>query len=156
MPTHRGYDLTMLAAIIGIALAGGDWTPTPDEQKLVQALSSHDGPPSCDDLDAMVDDPVASLERVVEHVTMPPWAGMSAARCLIVNHPQSAEPTISQWMDDPEKLGLAKLVLLSVDQLPEPMALDVARVALRGPHAVEARKRLPKSTRPAVRALVTP
>lgn len=146
----------MFFALASLALAEppADWTPSAAEQKLLLALSSRDGAPACDVLDEMVADPVGSYEAIVEHVSLPPWAPMQAARCLVENHAEAAGPTLLSWVEAPEKRGLAKLVLMGVDHLPVPLAVDLSTRSLRGPHATIARQRLVLSEHAEVRALV--
>ena len=153
----RSYDGAMLLSLLGLAFAdpSAAWTPSAAEEKLLLALSARDGAPPCDTLDALVDDPVGSYESIVEHVSLPPWAPMQAARCLVENHAEAAAPTLRSWVELPEKAGLARLVLMGVDRLPEAQAVELGSRALLGPYATVARQRLPLSERAAVRALVS-
>jgi hypothetical protein len=139
----------MLIALLTTALA---WTPTPEESKLLAAVSARDGAPACDVLDATVSDPVATYEAIVEHVEMPPWAPMQAARCLIQNHSEASRGTLESWLGEKDKAGLAKLVVLHVKHLPESLAVDLTRKAMAGPHQHMSRDRLADDVRPAVQA----
>jgi hypothetical protein len=133
-------------------LTASAWTPTPDEQKLVAALSSRDGAPPCALLADLVDDPVTAHQRVVEHVAMPPWAPMGAARCLIEDHAAEVEPLLVSWLEGDDTRGLARLVVLSLPELEQDLAVRLGKVAMRGPHAAILGRRIRADVRPAVQA----
>lgn len=132
------------------------WTPTPQEKALVDALSARDGAPPCETLELDLDDPVAAYEAVVDNVSMPPWVPMQAARCLVDRHAEKASGTLEGWLVHPDKKGLAKLVVLRMDKLQQPVATKLARKLVVGPHNLSLSPRLEDSVHPEVRALVTP
>ena len=141
-------------AIAGTATPAEDaWTPSAEETAVYQALSMRDAGPPCEEIEALAKDPVATLISVTEHATMPPWVGVRATRCLTTRHAEEAKSTLAAWMADPEKRGLAFLIADGLGDAPEPVALDLARAGLAGPHAASLQKRLAKSTWPSVAAL---
>ncbi len=148
---------TLAVGMASPTAQAADWTPTAEESALLLALSSRDAPASCEVLEATVAAPVASLSAIVTHVTMPPWAGMRAADCLIKRHGAEVAADLDRWVTRPELKGLGTLVLSQIDVLPADVALAVARRAVSaGPDPVDARRRLGQSTRPEIRALATP
>ncbi len=132
------------------AVAG---TPSASQEAMYRALSARDPAPSCAEVEALSETPVADLVYVVEHATQPPWAGMRAASCLVERHAEEARDEILAWVGDAGKRGLAILVFDKVDALPEGLALEVARSGLAGPLAEDARTRLARAERAEVRAL---
>lgn len=140
--------------MIWLTTAALAWTPTAGEQQLVEALSSRDGAPPCALLAPLVEDPVVSYQRIVDNVAMPPWVPMTAAQCLLEDHSEQAEPIFRTWLADDTLRGLAKLVVLNVATLPEPLAVRLCSEAVKGPHASMARKRLVTDPREKVRAAV--
>lgn len=140
----------------GSAPAEASWTPSPEEQAVYKALSLKDGGPTCEEVEALASDPVASLSAVAEHATMPPWVGMRAAHCLSTRHAEAAEPTLARWLVDPQLRGMALLLADDLSVMPEPVALRLATAGLAGPHAEDLRKRLDRSEVPALKALASP
>ena len=102
---------------------------------MVQALSARDRGPTCVDVEAMATSPVDALLHIVTHVPMPPQAPMRAATCLVDRHPDAVRDELLTWVKQEETKGLGRLVLQRLDTLPEPIAVDVARVAVTGPLA---------------------
>ncbi len=119
---------------------------------MVRAMSARDRGPTCVEVEAMADDPVAALLHIVEHVPLPPQAPMRAATCLVDRHADAIQDELLAWVKQGETKGLGKLVLQRLDTLPEPIAVDVARVAVTGPLADEAVEAARASARAAVRA----
>lgn len=122
---------------------------------LLRALSARHAAP-CDRVTATSSTPVADLLAVVAQVTVPPWAPMRAADCLIRAH--AAEPEVSaalrQWVADPELKGLGRLVVVHLDELDEPLALDLAARAWEAGHDRDyVARHLADSPRPAIRAV---
>lgn len=126
------------------------WTPSAEEEAVYRALSMRDQGPSCEDLDAMAKDPVAVLINITEHATMPPWVGVRATQCLVSRHAEDAKATLSAWIVDPNKRGLAFVISDNTAGMPEPVALELARAGLSGPHAADLKRRLAKSSWPSV------
>jgi hypothetical protein len=119
---------------------------------MVQALSSKDRGPTCLEVEALAEAPVEALLHIVEHVPLPPQAPMRAATCLVDRHADAVQDELLTWVKQEETKGLGKLVLQRLDTLPEPIAVDVARVAVTGPLADDAVEAARASTREAVRA----
>jgi hypothetical protein len=120
-----------------------------------RALSSRD-PVSCATVEALTPTPAATLLQVVDTATMPPWAPMKAADCLVRNHPADVRERMALWVTDPELAGLGRLVLGQLDAMPLEISVEVARKALVGSDPALARQRALASTRPEIRAAVTP
>ena len=145
--------LLTLIALSPLALAD-DWTPSAEEEAVYRALSVRDPVPSCEEVESLATDPVATLLVVVERASMPPWAGMRAAECLTSRHSEAIAEEIKAWVAQEETRGLAYLALNNLDDMPEALALEVASVALAGPLADSAATRIERSEVPSVKALV--
>jgi hypothetical protein len=131
--------------------------PAPEGlEALVRALSARDAGPSCADAEALVPDPVAALSHVVAHVPMPPQAPMRAATCLVDRHPEAVADDLVRWVRDDTLKGLGRLALQSLDTLPEPIAVKVARAAVTGPLSEEALVAVRAAKSDAVRAAAPP
>lgn len=120
---------------------------------LIQALSARHGIESCEALEVYSASLEADLRRVVEEVSLPPWAPMNAAICLIEEHPMSAQSLLRSWVQSPDQRGLARLVFRRIQTLPEEVAIDVMQHALDGPHRDEALVATQTDTRTRVRSL---
>lgn len=136
--------------------AAAAWTPSAEEQAVYRALSLKDGGPSCEEVEALAADPVATLASVAEHAEMPPWVGMRAAHCLTTRHAEAAQDRFVAWVANPNLRGMALLLADDLTAMPEPVALRVATAGLAGPHSADLRKRLDRSEVPALKALVSP
>jgi len=120
---------------------------------LVQALSARHGVEDCKRLEAHSETLEADLNRVVREVTLPPWAPMNAAICLIEEHHASSKDALLGWVQDPQQTGLARLVFRRVNRLPDATAIDLMQHALNGPHREEALVAAQADTRASIRAL---
>lgn len=145
--------LLLTAALLAGSPAEADG-PSHTQLALYQALSIRDPAPSCADLAAMSEDPVGDLAWLVEHADQPAWAGMRAATCLLTDHLEASGPVVDGWMSGDQTRGLVILVGNNLDQLPVERALDLAAKGLAGPHAAHLERRLSRSERPELRALV--
>ncbi len=146
--------LTTLAAPAVATAAPGDWVPTEQESALLQALSLRDGSPSCGEMEAGLPNATASLTAVVAHVSMPPWAPMRAAECLVAGHAVEVRADVVRWVTDPGLKGLGILALSRLDAMPADVAIEVASAAIeRGPDPAGARVRVAKAANPAVSGL---
>ena len=129
---------------------------SPTQDALVQALSVREPAITCTALAALTPTPAADLTWVVSHVTAPPWAGMKAAECLVQEYAQAARPTLEAWVTDTRLKGLGWVVLKNLDNMPRPIALDLARMAVeKGPDPEGARRRIRRSVVPEIKALGT-
>lgn len=126
---------------------------TRDEQSVHRALSVRDPAPDCAEVLAGVEAPVPVLVRIAEEAEAPPWAPLRAAGCLVRLYGEAAEGHLRDWVVDPAREGLAHLVLSQIDLLPEPVAVEVVRDALTGPHRAAAEEAAAASERPDVQAL---
>ena len=80
---------------------------------------------------------------------------MRAAACLARRHPESVRTQLVRWVSSEETAGLGIQTLGLLDELPEDIAVEVARAALAdGPAALRARERLQRVELPAVAALL--
>lgn len=120
-----------------------------------RALSARHAAP-CAQVTASSANPVSDLMAVVEHASLPPWAPMRAADCLVRHHasqPQVAR-AMREWVADPDRLGLSRLVVTRLDELDPPQSLDLARRAWNARHDRPwVARRLERSARPEVRAV---
>ncbi|MCB9689455.1 MAG: hypothetical protein H6735_30740 [Alphaproteobacteria bacterium] len=123
------------------------------EEQMLVALSARDGSPTCEALAALVEDPVASLTKIVANVQMPPSAPMRAARCLVQDHADVAGDTIEGWMRADDTEGLARLVMGEIEHLPPELATRFAKAGLEGPHQAIVRPEVEASEMAEVRAL---
>ena len=116
----------MLWFLLGIALASPDLA-----SDMTTRLSVRHDPPACETLAALgPDDAVReALVEVAETVRLPPWAPMRAAACLVERADQDPEAlaVARRWVVDPERPGLALVVLGGLDPLPPEEALALAR-----------------------------
>ena len=147
------FALALAAPVAADEMA---WSPSADDEAVYQALSIRDPAPSCEEVEALVPQPVAALRNVVSHAQMPPWAPMRAAHCLISRHGSEVESDLLSWVGQEETLGLGLLVVDEVELLPEELGLRVAKAALAGPLQAKARERLAGCGSSALRALVRP
>ena len=141
-----------------VAREGGPEEPAPAASApagvdaMLQALSARDRGPSCAEVEGLSPAPVEALLHIVEEVPLPPQAPMRAAACLVDRHPEEVREQLLAWVKREGTEGLGRLVLQRLDTLPEPIAVDVARVAVTGPLASEAVEAARSSKREAVRA----
>jgi hypothetical protein len=142
----------MPAAILlpSLAFAGPEQV-----DEVVVALSSRH-PLPCPDIEALTPTPADTLLHVVDTITLPPWAPMHAAECLLRGHAVAVRPAIETWVVDPDKQGLGRMVLNRLDVLPTEVSVPVARRALEGPQSELAAQRVAASVVPEVRALSAP
>ncbi len=87
-------------------------------------------PVPCGELLAHSETPVETLLHVVDHTSMPPWAPMRAAECLMEVHPTEIESRLLRWVTTPELKGLGRLTLGQLDRMPVEVATRVATEAL--------------------------
>lgn len=120
---------------------------------VVQALSMRD-PVTCEQVEALTPTPTETLLAVVDTVTMPPWAPMQAADCLVKGHAVEIRDRLDAWVTAPELKGLGRLVLNGLDRMPVEVAVPVARKALlEGPEPEVARARILAARTPEVKAI---
>ena len=124
--------------------------PTPAQNALFDALKlRHEGPP-CSDLEKLSDSVADDLVWLVENAKHPPWVGIRAAQCVIREHTDAKADVIDLWVSESKHRGLSLLTIGLLDELPEPAAMRFATLALDGPFADEARKRLVDSVHTSV------
>jgi hypothetical protein len=140
---------------VGLLIPSLAFAAPENVDEVVRALSARH-PASCEEIESLTPTPADTLLHVVDTVTMPPWAPMQAADCLLRGHATTVRPAIEAWVTDPARKGLGRLALSELDVLPSEVAVPVARAALAGPQADLARERIAVSVHPAVRALGAP
>ena len=154
---HLALSATLLVAAPALAqdrALPSAFTPTAEQDAVYRALSARHESLSCDQLDAMSSDPLGTYLFLIEHAEQPAWVGMRAARCVMVNHAEAAQPTLEQWVTSPETRGLAILAMGQLDAMPLPVAQAVATRALtHGPDPEGMRKRIARATTPEIAAL---
>ncbi len=124
--------------------------------EVLRALSNRH-PLPCADIEALSPTPVDTLLHVVDEVTMPPWAPMRAAECLVAGHALEVRAHLQRWVVAPELKGLGRLVLGELDRLPVEVAVEVARKAVtEGPEPELAKEKAAACALPEVRAVVEP
>ena len=134
--------LLLSLLILPATVHADDWTPTAEQTAVYKALSIRDPAPSCEEVEALTSEPVATLRVVVEHAELPPWAPMRAAHCLVTGHPTEAETDMLAWVGGEQTRGLALLVFGSLEVLPTEVVRRVATAALAGPHRADVEERL--------------
>lgn len=119
-----------------------------------RALSVRHPEPLCAEIESMTPTPVATLLRMVDEASQPPWVPMRAAGCLLLRHPLDIRERLDAWVTDPHLQGLGILVVSRLDALPIEIAREVARKALsEGPDPEGTRERLRRLQTPELRAL---
>jgi hypothetical protein len=153
MPTTGPID-PMAGLESGLPTAGAADGPSETQAALLRALSSRDAAPACADLDAQTTDPVADYRWIVEHVTMPPTAGIRAAECLVVGHAPAAADLLRRWVSEPQLKGFGWVALRHLDRVEPTLARELATLALTaGPDPAGAAKRIRKLESAELRAL---
>jgi hypothetical protein len=123
---------------------------------VTRALSSRDAV-SCEAVEALAPDAVSALRTVVAEVTMPPYAPMRAADCLIRRHAAEVQPDLERWVMEPGLKGLGRLVLGALDAMPAQVAVPVVRKALaEGSEPELAARKAAAAVSPEIRALAVP
>ncbi len=145
---------TLTAMLLGTT-ALAEPAPTPAQSAIYEALRLRHDPPSCTALAGLADDPVADLSWIVDNAIQPPWVGLRAAQCLLVEHPVASQSQFEGWLSTEGHRGLAIMVTQRIDEIPLPVATTLAMVALAGPEEATVRPRLLDCNTPEVRALAT-
>jgi hypothetical protein len=127
---------------------------------LTTTLSSHDFA-SCASLGEPTSALYDGLVSATAVNTQPSTVPIRAASCLLELFGSRAElaTVIGPWMSDPERQGLALVVIGKIDELPSPLAVTLATSALQNPDAralSRFKSRLSASVRPEILAVVGP
>ena len=149
--------LALLLSVTAVAAPPAD-LPTPSQVAVHRVLSARHFS-GCAPASAASETPVQDLIAVAETSTMPPWAALRAARCLVVDHAAEARPDLERWVTSAEQRGLGIVVLSALDEAPLEVAIPVAQAALTGPDPADVRRRLLSLQAPELRELggeVTP
>lgn len=146
------------AAAAAEEAAAARWVPSSGQIGAIQVLSARDGDVDCGAFGALE---MGELVEIVEEVAQPPWVGVRGAACLVALYGAEAEEggaveaVLLRWVSEGEWLGLGYLVLNLLDELPEGVAMRVARAAVTvGPDPEGARERVLKAGSGAVRGVV--
>jgi hypothetical protein len=129
-------------------------TPSPSQTALYNAMKMRESTPDCDQLDRYSKTVADDLLWLMDNANQPPWVGIRAAQCILTHHAKAKADVIDTWVTDPKRRGLAIMVFGMLDVLPEETSVRVAKKALAGPLAADAKVRIKKSEKPAIRALV--
>ena len=141
-------------AVVETVAASAAPQPSDSQIRLYDALKVRDGVPPCDALVSLSASLASDLVWLAENVQQPAYVGVRAAACVVSAHPEAAADALRRWVVQPETRGFGYVVLDSLDNMPEPLALALGALALTdGPDPDGARQRIAQSTRPAVRAL---
>jgi hypothetical protein len=130
--------------------------PVDELTAVVRALSARDAAPACDEVEALVSDPVATLSEVVQTVEMPPYAPMRAATCLVDGHAEEVADLLVGWVTAEAQRGLGLLVVQRLDDLPLGVAVRIAERGRGGPVDPELTEALRASERPELQELAAP
>ncbi len=145
----------MLTTLALFALAHAEPAPTPSQDALYAALRVRHAPPDCSALTDLSESLVEDLVWLVDHATQPPWVGLRAAQCLLVEHPAAAQPSFEGWLSTEGHRGLAILVSQRIDEIPLPIATSLAVVALAGPEEETVHPRFARCGVPEIQDLAT-
>ncbi len=129
------------------------WSPSEADETIYAALSVREMDQACDEVAALVDDPLSSFRAVVEHADMPAWAGLRAATCIARLYPVEARADVLAWVGSQQTKGFALTVVGLVDELDEDLAVALAQAAVAGELSSDLAPRLAASSRDAVRAV---
>ena len=139
------------------APSAADPAPSASQAALHTALSARDGAPECASLEELSQTLVADLLWIIDHVAMPPTAGVRAADCLAERHAAEIPEVMERWVTDPRLKGFGFVVLSHLDDIPLEQALKLATLALTGgPDPDAARRRILRAKTPEIRALAEP
>lgn len=141
------------ALLIALLFAATATAAPTDADRVVAALSPREPQATCATLIGTLTDPAATLAAVVDGPEPVPWLRVRAASCAATL--PAARPHLRRWVADPSLAGVADAVLQKLDGLPDDVSVDVARVALAGPHAALAQARLSVAASPALLRLVS-
>ena len=147
----------MFPALLMVLMAHADPqgdAPPAGVDEMHRALSTRDGSPPCDEVEALSDTPAEALLYIAEHAQQPPWAGVRAAECLVSRHAEAIQPQLEQWVQDPSTRGFALVVFNAFDTIPEAVAIPVAQAALAGDLSEDARVRLEGVQNPSIKLLL--
>ncbi len=148
---------SLILSLLLVAAAAAKPEPTAEQQAVYKALSGRHESLSCTELDAMSSDPLGTYLYLIEHATQPAWVGMRAARCVMLNHAEAARPQLERWVVEPELRGLGLLLVGQIDELPLPLAKELAVKAMyEGPDPDGMRKRIARARTPEIAALAAP
>ena len=128
--------IAFTALFSSLALAADEpiWPENSPEARVYKALLPRDLVLDCKALTDTLHEPAATLNKIVEHTTMPPWVPMRAASCMLDALLPESLPYVESWLQNPEHTGLAKMVKRRLDHLPPTAAIPLKKAAITGPH----------------------
>ena len=129
----------MIPAILLSLLSGGApaaetaWTPTAEEAVVVERLTARHLESDCATLQAALPEGTTSLARIADHVALPPWVGVRAARCVVQT--EDGVDHAVRWSADPARRNYARLVVAALPDLSATSTARVRAALAEGPHA---------------------
>ena len=128
--------------------------PNTAQRAMYDLLKVREAPPTCEALAALSEAPADDLIWLMDHANQPAWVGVRAAHCVLTQHMEEKATVIDTWVTDPERRGLAILTIGMLSKIPPEHGTRIAKKALAGPHAADARKRLIEDANPDLLKLV--
>lgn len=132
---------------------------SPGQAALYQAFSPKDDSPPCVETDALSETPAEDMLWLINNVSMPPWVGTRAARCVVQTHATepAARAAIDEWLSKSMFRGFAYLTIGELDTIAATnmaLALELAQFGLAHfPDREAIEKRLRRSKVPELKAL---
>ena len=128
--------------------------PNDAQRAMYDLLKVREAPPTCGALAALSEAPADDLIWLMDHANQPAWVGVRAAHCVLTQHMEEKATVIDTWVTDPDRRGLAILTIGMLDKVSPEHGERIAKKALAGPHAADARKRLIEDANPDLLKLV--
>ncbi len=128
--------------------------PSPAQSAMYDLLQVREDPPTCAALAALSQQPADDLIWLMDHANQPAWVGVRAAYCVLTEHLEEKVTVIDTWVTDPARRGLAIMTIGMLDKVPKAHGERIAKKALAGPHAADAKKRLIENGDPQLMKLV--
>lgn len=120
----------MLTLLLALSAASDPGVPVDDA--VAARLSARHLDDPCAAVAPLGEAPVVldALVRVADEVSMPPWVAPRAAACVgrRLDEPLAREAA-ARWIGDPDRAGLALVVLDQLDVAPADTAVSLARLA---------------------------
>ncbi len=128
--------------------------PSEAQTAMYDLIKVREAPPTCAALADLSEQPADDLIWLMDHANQPAWVGVRAAHCVLTQHMEEKATIIDTWVTDPKRRGLAILTIGMLDKVPKEHGERIAKKALAGPHAADARKRLIEDANPDLLKLV--
>ena len=128
--------------------------PSSAQMAMYNLLKVREAPPTCSALADLSAQPADDLIWLMDHANQPAWVGVRAAHCVLTQHLDEKATVIDTWVTDPNRRGLAIMTIGMLSKVPKEHGERIAKIALNGPHAADARKRLIEDANPDLLKLV--